>query len=183
MNKKQAEIKEELNALGITFSYKFVPFSQSRNRNEKDLSLNWLVSISKNGKEVLSTDYSMGIGHCQAYKQAKNKSRLSYDDGKNIKQECETGKYVPASALYNDVYRPTKPTNTPDDVGVMYSLVMDAEAIDYPTYEDWASCFGYDEDSRAGEKIYKACLEMGLRLRSVLGDAGLSKLRELYQDY
>lgn len=183
MNKQQAEIKEYLNTLGITFNYAFVPFSQSRNRNEKDLSLNWLVLMSKNGKAVFSTDYSMGMGHCQAYKQAKKGRYMSWDDKNNIKQECETGKYIPASVLYNTAYRPTKQTPLPDDVDVMYSLVMDAEAIDYPTYEDWAGCFGYDEDSRSGEKIYKACLEIGLRLRSAIGDAGLSKLRELYQDY
>lgn len=182
MNMQHEKIKKYLNTLGITFNYTFVPFSQSRNRNKKDLSLNWLVLMSKNGKAVFSTDYSMGVGHCQAYKQAKKGRYMSWEDKDNIKQECETGKYTIASALHN-FYRPTKQTPLPDDVDVMYSLVMDAEAIDYPTYENWAGCFGYDEDSRSGEKIYKACLETGLRLRAALGDVGLSKLRELYQDY
>lgn len=42
---------------------------------------------------------------------------------------------------------------------------------------------GYDPDSRKAEAIYKACLEIALKLRNALGEDGLAKLREAAQDY
>jgi hypothetical protein len=60
---------------------------------------------------------------------------------------------------------------------------MDADAIDHATFADWASDFGYETDSRQAERIYKQCLEIGLKLRAMLGDSTLSELREAAQDY
>lgn len=67
----------------------------------------------------------------------------------------------------------------PTTADILSCLCLDSSAIDYPSYEDWAKEFGYAEDSRAGEKIYRACLATGLKLRAVLGDAVLTELREL----
>jgi hypothetical protein len=47
----------------------------------------------------------------------------------------------------------------------------------------WADTYGYDKDSRSGEKIYRACLEIGLKLRAMIGDQNITKLRDLFQDY
>ena len=69
----------------------------------------------------------------------------------------------------------------PEDV--MAALVLDAEAIDYPTYEEWADNSGHDRDSREGEKVYQACLATGLRLRAGIGDAGLQSLRKACEGY
>jgi hypothetical protein len=66
---------------------------------------------------------------------------------------------------------------------VLASLVMDSSAIDYSTYEEWAGDCGHDPDSRKGEAIYRACLEIALKLRNGLGEAGLAALREAAQDY
>lgn len=71
----------------------------------------------------------------------------------------------------------------PDSLDVIYSLLRDGDAIDSPTYESWAEGNGYDTDSRKGESIYRACLEIGLKLRAALGEAGLEKLRTAFQDY
>jgi hypothetical protein len=59
----------------------------------------------------------------------------------------------------------------------------DSEVIDHPNFESWASEIGYDADSRKAESIYRACLEIALKLRSALGDRGLKELREACQDY
>lgn len=67
----------------------------------------------------------------------------------------------------------------PTTADIFSCLALDASAIDHPSFEDWASEFGYGEDSRAGEKIYRACLATGLKLRAALGDAVLTELREL----
>lgn len=67
----------------------------------------------------------------------------------------------------------------PPTVDVVSCLLNDASAIDHADFESWAGDYGYDKDSRTGEKIYRTCLSIGLKLRSALGDAVLSELREL----
>jgi hypothetical protein len=65
----------------------------------------------------------------------------------------------------------------PDPLDVIHSLALDSDVLDFPTFEQWASEFGYDEDSRKAEKIYHACLTIGLRMRAALGDAALQELQ------
>ena len=71
----------------------------------------------------------------------------------------------------------------PEPRDVIHCLLSDGEAIDHAKYEDWADNFGYDRDSRKGEAIYRHCLELGLQLRSSLGDDNLRKLREAFEGY
>ena len=66
---------------------------------------------------------------------------------------------------------------------VLYSLSMDASVLDSSCFEEWANELGYEADSRKAEGIYKACLDIALKLRNALGEAGLEKLRTACQDY
>ena len=162
---------------GLTMKFEFVPWSQSRNKKDKpkvdDYSMNWKVYLYHKDRLVLTTDYMAGIGHCK--RELVNKSiRYCIDDANAIIKECETGKYWIGCKQFN---------HTVDEDGVMYCLVMDADVLEYRNFEDWASCMGYDEDSRKGEAIYRACLEIALALRSALGDAKLTELREDFQGY
>jgi hypothetical protein len=109
-----------------------------------------------------------GCAHCRSYKQGDS----SVMRDKMVREECETGR-VP--------FGMKKVTPTLRDV--MYSLVMDANTIDYASFEEWADEFGYDHDSRKAEAVYKQCLEIALKLRNAIGEDGLAKLREAFQDY
>jgi len=60
-------IEAAMKELGLSLSYKFVPFSQSRNKAEKQPSLNWIITLTK-GSQSLTTDYGAGCGHCPSYK-------------------------------------------------------------------------------------------------------------------
>jgi hypothetical protein len=71
----------------------------------------------------------------------------------------------------------------PKTADVVHSLIMDASVLDSGGFEDWASELGYDTDSRNAESIYRACLEIALKLRAGLGENALSELREAAQDY
>lgn len=53
-------------ALGLTVEAVFIPFSLSRNKGEKHRTLNWRVTLKRNGREIMTTDYSAGEGHCPA---------------------------------------------------------------------------------------------------------------------
>lgn len=61
---RNAEIDATLARLGLTVESVFIPFSASRNKAEEYKSLNWRVTVKRNGRDVLTTDYSAGIAHC-----------------------------------------------------------------------------------------------------------------------
>lgn len=160
-------------AYGLTMTTEFVPWSQSRNKGEKYPSLNFRVTITRN-RQALTTDYSMGYGNCRAMKRLHNSSRggLCLDDYNMIKYECEHGR---------DGHR-ARPVRPAIDA-VLWSLSMDSSVLDSPTYEDWAIAYAFDPDSRKGEAVYRACLEIALKLRAMLGDDGMRELAEAGQDY
>ncbi len=183
-----AQITAELlkDRFGLTVESVFVPFSKSRHKDEKSKSLNWRVTLKKDGRDIITTDYSAGIGHCPSYKNHNSrihgcKNSLLHD--RFITHEVEKGTEAQDMPTFGAVLgRKNKPI-LPDAANVVYSLLMDSDAIEHATFEDWADSTGYDSDSRQAEAIYRACLETGLRLRSGLGDTVLSLLRELFQDY
>lgn len=61
---------------GLTIKAEFVPFSKSRNATTKTIdgkpwmSLNWKVTLQRNGRDVVTTDYGAGVANCPGY-QAK----------------------------------------------------------------------------------------------------------------
>lgn len=162
--------------LGLTVSAVFVPFSRSRNYkpNAKlsDRSLNWTVTIQHNGRDVLTTDYGAGIAHCPSY---HYNAKPTLDYAAAIEAETETGKARTSAHRIKLL--------TPDTRDVLASLAMDAGAIDFASFEDWASDYGYDTDSRKAESVYRACLATALALRAALGDAGLSELRDAASEH
>jgi len=153
--------------LGLTLEYKFVPFSMSRNKHEKHKSLNWVVAL-KRGNVSFIIDYSAGVAHCPSYNQR------TYDtvDGREaVNRECEDGR------------RPLGKKITPKAADVIYSLSIESSVLDEPSFEAWADSLGYDKDSRAAEATYRACLDTALKLRAMIGDAGLRLLQDACRDY
>lgn len=163
-------------ALGLTMTAQFVPWSQSRNKGEDRRSLNWKVTLLRNGREILTTDYMAGVAHCPSYKQGDKVHRAQL-----VEWECEHGRR--ARTFSGSILGTSGKLIEPKLDDVLYSLASDADAIEHPTFESWASDFGYDTDSRKAEAIYRACLETALKLRSALGDEGLRQLRDACQDY
>jgi len=180
---KQA-VETLLSANNIVVKSVFVPFSQSRNKNEKTPCFNYLVTVSKNGVDYLTTDYSMGCAHSPSYKKINTRK---LNGAKHIKQECELGYQLdeqPSGHLIPAKNQDrSKKFITPDTTDVMYSLLIDSDVIEYSDFESWASEFGYDSDSRAAEKIYRQCLKTALKLRQFLPDSIREELQELYQGY
>jgi len=219
--KKPADlIAEWMTAHGVTVESVFIPWSQSRNapnpkakdeRGRKGWrSLNWEVTIKRNGRHVLTTEYAAGEGHCPAYKAFGGVygKRLVWQFD-TITREIETGfehgttyetcgrpkgktAFIPAETLGYDSYgRPIiqagrsekRKQFTPKAADVLASLALDSSVLDSGTFEDWAAEYGYDSDSREAEKTYRQCLDIALKLRAAIGDAGLQSLRDACQDY
>ena len=143
----------------------FVPFSQSRNAPD-NRSLNWRVTLVYRGRDVLTTDYSAGIAHCPSYKYS---AKWTNDYHAAIISETETG-------------RSAKPGRAgrinPSAVDVLASLIIDADVLNYGSFEEWASEFGYDLDSRSAEKAYRDCLDIALKLKATFPTAVMTVLTE-----
>ena len=167
-----------LDDAGIAYSADFVPFSKSRHakpvKSPSDLTLNWRITFTRNAR-AFSTDYSAGIGHLPGY---RYNPRVTVDEFDAMKRACESGKAFTAGRM---LY--TKPIPAPDVADVVHCLLSDAEAIDCESFEEWCSQMGADTDSRKDEAIYRACVDTGLRLRTLFGDALMLKLRELLADH
>ena len=142
----------------VTIESEFVPWSQPRNKGEKHRSLNWRIKILRADRTILETDYSAGVAHCPSYRQG----RRTVD----VERETETGRRI-----------------APDACDVIASLSMNSSVLDCSSFEEWAGEFGYDVDSRKAESIYRACLEIALKLRNGLGEEGLRALQIAAQDY
>jgi hypothetical protein len=93
--------------------------------------------------------------------------------------EIETGRRALGGVLHPEPRASREPVPPPSLADVLGSLLLDASAIDHPTFESWAGDYGYSEDSRSAEAVYRACLAHALALRSALGDDVLSAMREL----
>lgn len=157
----------------------FVPCSRSRNSGEKRPSLNWRVTLLRDGRKVLQTDYMAGYGHCPAYKRPPaGGSALAHAA---VEWECENGRRA-ARGVYVGRDREHEYQFTcgeriaPDVCDVLHSLALDAGVLDAGGFEERAACFGYDTDSKKAESIYQACMDIAVKLRAGLGEDGLRRL-------
>lgn len=180
------KLESAIAALGLTVSAEFVPFSQSRNKAEKHRSLNWRVTLQRNGRDVMTTDYSAGIAHCPAYKRLgmNGLGRETMEQRESIVFETEKGRTAPRvfSGRFTGSGIGGAPI-LPDSVDVVWSLAQDSDVLDYGSFEDWADTFGYDTDSRSAESTYRACLEIALKLRNAIGESGLESLRQAGENF
>ncbi len=201
--------------LKLSVETQFVPFSQSRHKAEDHKTLNWVITLKRDGREVLKTDYSAGIAHCPGYAAKKAPTYFVPHDYKRKNPdtaphaapwlyrratesealaqyrnavsaaECESGfpmEIDPFGHSSNNVFRriPKGAAIQPDPLNVIYSLVTDSSVLDHGGFESWAAEYGYDADSRSAESIYRACLEIALKLRAAIGDSGLGMLRDIF---
>jgi len=171
---------------GLAYSAEFVPQSQSRNAGEKTFSLNWRVVLARSPRANMAVDYMQGIGHVPGN---------AFDfrpTARNIEIQqasAERGVYFTAGQKLNWwAGQPGRCHGTkipaPHIADVLHCLILDAAVLDFPQFENWAAEYGYDVDSRAGEKVYRQCLAQALELRVLLGgDAGIEKFRAILADY
>lgn len=194
---------EALASLNLSIRSEFIPFSLSRNNGKtkgRDAfpSLNWRVTLLKGDREILTTDYSAGIGQCPAQ---KLKAPTGFHGNDHVFQrmasawEIENGHV--AQWHYGDDFKAKRQPATQEqrDAGlremvripilpkpedVWASMIM--EIVDEP-FEDWASSLGFNSDSIKDKAIYDLCVEHTMKLRQWLGNAGIETLREAFQDY
>lgn len=185
---RESKLKELLDKHNASLTAEFVPHSLSRNK-DSDPCLNWKIALRSNNVALYTTDYSAGIGHIPGnlnYQRSK-----TIDGAHQIRLICESGKASEFNnghvSLSYDVHKwlglnRWQGVLEPDFTNVWFSLTCDADALNYINFEDWASCFGYDEDSRKAEQLYIACSEIARAMYSLFGN-DLPKLQEIFQGY
>lgn len=171
---EQGEQDRDLIAeLGLTVESTFIPFSQSRNKGNKEPSLNWEVTLKRNGRHVLTALYSAGAAHCPAYK-----VKDAYEKKRAVSMECETGKVVRVKSFGPTL---TDKKIEPNARDVIASLLLDANALDAGTFEEWAREYGYDADSISARAIYDQCVQHALAFRAAVGAQAFDELRAAAQ--
>jgi hypothetical protein len=74
-------------------------------------------------------------------------------------------------------------TGDPTASGVLSCLVSDAAGVDNArSFEEWASDYGFDADSRKAERTFKACQEQARKLRAFLGTERYTEITSAEQD-
>lgn len=174
-----------LDAMGVTMAATFVPKSASRNSGKKESSLNWRITLSRNGRQVSKTfDYQQGEAYCPAYSQTyagPETTPYNRDSWKRraVAQECETGK----PAIYrNGHIAAGGAIPAPDLSDVFHCLLLDSSAIDAGGFESWCSDYGYSNDSITAKAAYDACIDTAVTLRAMFSSGELEQLQELFQD-
>lgn len=176
-------LKEYVDSIGLAYTATFQPRPQPREPVEHP-QLHWLITLS-NGKQSAQFPYSQGRAHVKGYKAFHATRYATAQANARYRKACETG-----LVQVTEFARPV-PQPAPDVLDVLYCLVSDASVRHMSTYEEWASDYGYDEDSRKGEETYRACQKQTTDLLRVLGGGkvgrnALDKLEQLellFQDY
>lgn len=168
--------------LGLTYTARFVPTPQPADKVQHP-QLHWSITLEK-GRQSMTVAYHQGCGHVTGYESIKTPT--PYDRQRKadmIRRTCETGKVWRYMASVDYWAETNQKQPAPALRDVLYCLVMDASVLDFARFEEWANEYGYDTDSRQAKATYRLCLEQALQLRALVGDSGLVKLREAYQDY
>lgn len=134
----------------------------------------WTCTL-KHGDRELSVPYSMGPAHKTVTRQAMLVFRGVIPEG------WKTGERMPMtlggrSLDVTEAEKRCKPTE-PDLPGVLDCLASDAASIENARcFEDWASEYGYDDDSRKAHTIYEVCQKQAAELARFIGEADFQAL-------
>lgn len=156
------ELNNYIDSLSIKYKAIFIPFSASRNSEEKTKSINWVCVLEKSGKSI-KVEYSQGTGHLP--KRIQTRGAMAENEA------CENGAHGGCKV------------NPPKLVDILYCLVLDSSVLDHSSFEGWAGDFGYDTDSIKALEIYKECKKQANQFRNLFSASERAKLAELFQDY
>ncbi len=179
MNAKE-QVSLILADAGIAMTAKHVPTTfDPKSKDWQHIA--WRVEFSSpRGK--FSTDYKQGIGHLPAGMVPAG-GRYTIYELERVQFTLSTG-MVPRkdSDLGSNINFGAKPLPKPEAADVVYSLVSDASAADYASFEDWAADMGDDPDSRQAEKTFNLCRQIALDLFRVFGADVVEKLRPVVSE-
>ncbi|MCA8487253.1 hypothetical protein LGM85_25260 [Burkholderia multivorans] len=183
-NNLQQEFDEIARRLDLKIETQFVPFSISRNADAKHKSLNWKITLSSI-RNKMTFDYCKGVGHLPypSELQLSKHQRAVVDQAIDAAVETGVARKIARGAMAFTIMPGKEEFPAPTLQEVLHALTEDTLVMHYLTYEEWAADFGYDPDSRKGEKVYEECRLQVSKLSDVLGDPDkIENLRGILQD-
>lgn len=181
------EMESQLKELGFSLEVLSGP---NGHVNKDWPCIQFTVRLMFQGKRVLDTDYSMGVGHVNP----KTATVRIYDPAGRFTREEEalldTWRRKPYANFSNkDTWANVaaklakKEKLTPTLPEVLHSLLMDGSPhFNHQSFEDWASEYGYGEDSREAERIYRLCDDIGRKLAHAMPQKTLEAAQRITQD-
>lgn len=152
--------------------------------------IQFTVRLMFQGKRVLDTDYSMGVGHVNP----KSAKVSTYDPAKRFTMHEEsllaTWRHKPyANFKDKELWANTaakvalQQKLTPGLSEVLHSLLLDgAPHFNHQSFEDWAPELGYDTDSREAERIYTLCDDIGRKLAHAIPQKTLEAAQRITEN-
>jgi len=157
------------------------PYYEITEGEHKIPFVRWPVTLEKAGRKVCEVKYGKGVGHFHKaamsarkgwteHKVAGRYVRLSPDENFVLLawQDRPQANFLDKrlwGSLCVKLAKADKSTH-PTLAEVLGSLIMDGSAdFNAQSFEDWASEYGYDTDSRKAEGIYNECVRIGRALR------------------
>lgn len=141
-------------------------------RGHYDASQSWTsirfdCILSRNGREVWSGPYHIGVGHL------KNLATVERANGKLPRNAAPT-----KAQLIALTHQATVESLKPKLTDVLHSLLSDGAAyFDGQTFEEWAADLGYDTDSRKAEAMFRECDATGRKMAQAFKPDELEALR------
>lgn len=163
MSEAYKELETIAEELGLSCAFQFKPGKFSNDTPVHKLTRNWVVSVQRNGKEILSCPYFEGIAFCDAH--PKGFGNLTVAEADAIRHECEAG---PKSKS------PKQPLNA------LYNLAQDCTGVDNASgFDDWATGYGYDPDSRKAYAIWEESNRIYHAFRSAIGIDNVRRIADV----
>ena len=143
----------------------------SKKRETPRRVFQWTVTTTYQGRTYTGT-YQAGIAHCartpeqwrKAAKQPGTRSRYSVPITREIARVFKPYGQLTLSDYEGEVY-PVPPTVA----GYLGCLQLDARSGEHLLFEDFCAEFGDDPDSRAAERVWRACQETRGHMQKLFG--------------
>lgn len=124
----------------------------------------WQITLTRGGRSF-TTPYRLGLGHAKRVETAPASSKIPrVPMTAELARKLSNGRKVTISDTEGYLL-----PNVPTLADVLPSLQSDARSGEHLLFEDFASEYGYDTDSRKAEKLWRMCQEIRGQLQKLLG--------------
>lgn len=152
--------------------------------------ISYQCRITRDGREVWSGPYKLGIGHVHVvdpYKSPGLARRVCMSADEEHMLYCMKSrphanfkdKATQSSACAKLAIAQKVAPKLPD---VLHSLLLDGSAVD-ARFEDWCAEYGYSDDSIKALDTFRECERIGKALLRAFTRAELEELREAFSGY
>jgi hypothetical protein len=174
-------LKQLIETLGITLTSVSAPFNPNMDDSEKMFHWACCLSVKDRPLDGFNVMFSKGGAHLQLrakpmfyghgagtndIREVKENVRSYYYD---FDKKCIRKYHGTTSIWHSQLYALMLEAAPPTAEEVLDCMLMEASALDYDTFEDWASDFGYDSDSIKARDLFHFIRRQSKNLIKLLG--------------